>query len=57
MFRAGMFPSEPNPTTHHPDQIIMMLFKKRRRPVRIRPPKERITPPPLEVEIYRVGNF
>ena len=52
-----MFPSKPDPVVHHPYQILMMLFEKRSRPVRIRPPKERITPPPLEVEIYRVGDF
>ena len=28
MFRAGMFPSEPDPTAYHPRQILMMLFKK-----------------------------
>lgn len=57
MFRAGMFPSERDPTAHCLYQIHMMFLKKRRRPIRIRPPKERITPPPLEVEVYWVGDF
>ena len=57
MFCTSMLPSEPNPTVHHPYQILVMLFEKRRRPIRVRSPEERITPPPLEVEIYRVGDF
>ena len=28
MFRAGMFPSKPDPTTYHPYQIFMMFLKK-----------------------------
>ena len=57
MFRTGMFPGEPDSPSHHPHQIFMMLLKERRRPVRIRAPEERITPPPLEVEVYRVGDI
>ena len=57
MFRAGMLPGEPHPTTYHPCQILMMLLKKRRRPVRVRSPKEWIAPPPFEIEIYRVRDF
>jgi len=57
MFRASMFPGEPDPTIYHSCQVLMMLFEKRRGPVRVRSPEERITPPPLKVEIYRVGDF